>query len=121
MADAACSGLTPMFFPERGDTVTIEAARAVCAACPVWSPCLDYALSADSPRDGILAGYSANERVRLRREHRTGLAPRESDPPRRRRVTAAMPWDLPAMTPSTTWTRGELLAARAERTASTSP
>ena len=26
MADAACSGLTPMFFPERGDTVTIEAA-----------------------------------------------------------------------------------------------
>ena len=40
---AACRGLTPLFFPERGDEV--ELARAVCRTCPVQTECLDLALS----------------------------------------------------------------------------
>lgn len=33
MADAACKGLTALFFPERGEDCA--AAKAVCAGCPV--------------------------------------------------------------------------------------
>ncbi len=75
-AKAACSGLpTEDFFPV-GSTGTaldrIAAAKAVCAACPVRAPCLDYALDTGQ-QDGIWGGLSEDERrAERRRRQRRG-------------------------------------------------
>ena len=58
MAGAACRGLTPLFFPDRGDTDGMNYARAVCNDCPVWSECLDWSMTPDAPRDGVIAGFT---------------------------------------------------------------
>jgi WhiB family redox-sensing transcriptional regulator len=51
---AACKGLpTDWWFPERGDTAA--AAKAICAACPVREPCLQYAVVHDV-RVGVWGG-----------------------------------------------------------------
>ncbi|MGH9067479.1 MAG: WhiB family transcriptional regulator, partial [Acidimicrobiales bacterium] len=42
MADGKCRSLPPsMFVPSDG--VGVEAARRICADCPVRGPCLEYA------------------------------------------------------------------------------
>lgn len=56
-----------MFFPARGDTATLHAAREVCARCPVVEQCLDYALTI-GVKVGIWGGKSERERRALRRE-----------------------------------------------------
>lgn len=62
---AACGGMDPgLFFPERGESV--EAAKAVCALCPVRQECLDFALVSRETH-GIWGGLSERERRRLRR------------------------------------------------------
>jgi len=53
---------TYLFFPGRGDTKTIAAAKAVCATCPVQADCLAYALRLDQP--GIWGNTTARERDR---------------------------------------------------------
>lgn len=65
-ARAACTGKeTWMFFPSRGDNKTVQAAKAVCATCPVQAECL---AAHRGERDGIFGGLSARER-RSAREH----------------------------------------------------
>lgn len=65
---AACKFVDPnLFFPERGDYVSGEYAKAVCAECPVVEPCLQYALDM-CESVGIWGGTSARERKRLRSE-----------------------------------------------------
>ena len=60
-----CLGLDPaLFFPERGEST--DQARAVCAACPVQTDCLQAALDRKE-RFGIWGGTSARERKHLRR------------------------------------------------------
>lgn len=60
MADALCAQTDPdAFFPDKGEPN--HAAKAVCAACPVRSDCLAYALDRDE-RYGIWGGLSAVER-----------------------------------------------------------
>jgi WhiB family redox-sensing transcriptional regulator len=58
-ADAACRGMTDMFFAERGDSGTIKRAKAVCAGCPVRDECLEYGLH---ERFGIWGGLAPKER-----------------------------------------------------------
>jgi WhiB family transcriptional regulator, redox-sensing transcriptional regulator len=59
---AACLGKpTWMFFPGRGDSKTTDAAKAVCATCPVAAECL--AAHADEPV-GIFGGTSYKQRRR---------------------------------------------------------
>ena len=72
--EAACRGWPQpeVFFPGRGDTNAVRAARAVCAGCPVREPCLAFAL-AEHILEGVWGGTSERQRRRLRaRNRRTG-------------------------------------------------
>jgi len=72
-AAAACRGLDPeLFHPDRGMTIQLEEALAVCATCEVREPCLRYAL-ANSERFGVWGGKSAKQRAEMRRAR--GLMP----------------------------------------------
>lgn len=68
---AACRGMNPeLFFPERGEGVVVDAARAVCAGCEVAAECLEFAIE-NSEKSGIWGGYSERQRRRIRaRRHR---------------------------------------------------
>lgn len=63
---ANCLGCDPeLFFTERGDNYTVNAAKAICRACVVRQECLDFAL-AHGEKWGIWGGLSEKERRRVR-------------------------------------------------------
>lgn len=72
---AACVGMpASIFFPE-GERLTeaqVSHARQVCRVCAVKDECLDYALRCEEidpvPPQGIWAGLTPGERLRLRRD-----------------------------------------------------
>lgn len=65
-----CVGADPeLFFPTRGDNLTMTAAKAVCAACCVRAECLDYA-QVNGEHHGVWGGLSERERRRARRIER---------------------------------------------------
>jgi WhiB family transcriptional regulator, redox-sensing transcriptional regulator len=73
---AACRGADlNLFFPGRGESA--EPARQICAGCPVWQPCLNYALSRGIVH-GIWGGLTERDRRALRSRH-AGAARRERD------------------------------------------
>lgn len=53
-----------IFWPGRGDTAAAEAAKAVCATCPVRADCLAFAL--DNDEAGIWGGTTGRERRTMR-------------------------------------------------------
>lgn len=61
---AACRGRTDVdFYPHRGDTASVRAAKAVCARCPVQAECLEYAMHDEGAFPfGIWGGTSARQR-----------------------------------------------------------
>ena len=62
----ACVGVDPnLFHPERGDSATVKAAKAVCDGCAVIEACLDHAIANETI--GIWGGTSERERRRLRK------------------------------------------------------
>lgn len=62
---AACNGLdSELFFPTKGEAA--EAAKAVCALCPVRLPCLNHALI-NNEKFGVWGGFSYKERRLIRR------------------------------------------------------
>jgi len=68
---AACRALpTDLFFPagELDDQAVEQAeeAKAVCAACPVKAPCLEFAIATNQPY-GIWGGANTSERRSIRR------------------------------------------------------
>lgn len=64
--DAACSGKNPnIFFPERGDSLGMARAKAICATCTVTAACLQRALD-ESLNSGVHGGLSAKERRLLK-------------------------------------------------------
>jgi len=67
--DAACRGLTHLFFPDHGDARTGSAAKAVCAGCPVRVECLTWALD-NHEGIGIWGGCNTRERRILARWRR---------------------------------------------------
>src|SRR5690606_34750336 len=67
--DAACRGLTHLFFPDPGDSRTGSAAKAICAGCPVRAECLTSAL-ANPESTGSWGGYNSRERRTLARWRR---------------------------------------------------
>lgn len=64
MTDALCAQVDPeLFFPEKGGSV--KEAKLVCAACPVRSQCLDYAMKGGYEITGVWGGTSSFERRNL--------------------------------------------------------
>ena len=73
---AACRGTDlEVFFPGPGESA--EPARRVCAECPVWQPCLSYALSQGIVH-GIWGGLTERDRRPVRVRH-TAAARQERD------------------------------------------
>jgi len=65
---AACHGLDPrLFFPGEDEDPT--PAKAVCEACAVREPCLEFALGARE-REGVWGGCTEAERRRILRRRR---------------------------------------------------
>lgn len=66
---AACQDLdVELWFPnESTPDPKIPRARQVCAACPVWEPCLEYALKNPTIAKGIYGGLLERERKNLAR------------------------------------------------------
>jgi WhiB family redox-sensing transcriptional regulator len=65
---AACRGVDPdIFYPASDEEA--EAAKAICAQCPVREACLEYAL-ANRERDGVWGGATERERRRIIRQRR---------------------------------------------------
>jgi WhiB family transcriptional regulator, redox-sensing transcriptional regulator len=65
---AECRGVDPDVFYPTSEEETAEA-KAICMACPVQEPCLDYAL-ASRERDGVWGGCTERERRRIIRQRR---------------------------------------------------
>jgi WhiB family transcriptional regulator, redox-sensing transcriptional regulator len=63
--DAHCIDKPDLFFLSDGQHS--DAARAICAGCPVRLECLDFAMSI-RPEFGIWAGYNAGQIQHLRRK-----------------------------------------------------
>ena len=80
---AACQSADPeLFFPISGAGPAlgqVARAKAVCAACPVRSDCLRYALTA-GPLQGVWGGLTEEER-RLQRQRETKARQRASQRP----------------------------------------
>jgi WhiB family redox-sensing transcriptional regulator len=67
---AACRGIdVEIFFPESDDDAEAEAAKGVCAVCPVRQACLEHAL-AQREREGVWGGTTERERRRILRQRR---------------------------------------------------
>jgi WhiB family transcriptional regulator, redox-sensing transcriptional regulator len=66
--EAACGEIGyELFFPGRGQEQDAAKAKAVCAGCPVISPCLEYALEQEARPDtigrhGVFGGTTPAER-----------------------------------------------------------
>jgi WhiB family transcriptional regulator, redox-sensing transcriptional regulator len=85
LRDAACGNDDlELFYPDPGDTAAEQAAKAVCAACPVREPCLEMAL-ATGDQHAILGGTTPKERGRLRRQRQETRARQQAG----QRATAA--------------------------------
>ena len=66
---ARCRNADPeLFFPTSVSADQIQAAKDVCAACPVQEECLRWALNAGADADyGVWGGLDERERRQLRR------------------------------------------------------
>lgn len=79
MNDGRCRSYPPsIFFPSDG--VGVDAARRICAECPVKEPCLEYALR-HGVDHGVWGGASERERRRIARRRRLASASRSSASP----------------------------------------
>lgn len=67
---AACRGIdVEIFYPATDEDEDAEAAKAVCAECPVRQACLEHAL-AHREREGVWGGATERERRRILRQRR---------------------------------------------------
>ena len=75
---AACKSCSPELFFPAGTTGAafdeIIAAKAVCAVCPVQTPCLRFALTTNQAY-GIWGGTTEDERIMMRRLARNRRRP----------------------------------------------
>ncbi|MFE4663406.1 WhiB family transcriptional regulator, partial [Streptomyces hydrogenans] len=75
----ACTGLAELFFGTTdANRVRVDAAKALCATCPLRETCLEQAMALP-PRDqhGIFGGLTAAERLELRRTNRLPFPPNQ--------------------------------------------
>lgn len=69
MEEAACKNRTDLFFPGEHGMTEVAAAKRICAACPVESACLAYALEYGE-KDGIWGGTSGDQRKAILKRRR---------------------------------------------------
>lgn len=68
-----CTGLHDMFFTGAEDPVLREAAKKICADCPLREACLDTAMQyGDHAQHGIFGGLTARERREIKSPSRRG-------------------------------------------------
>lgn len=77
MDEAACKGLTHLFFPPHGEQAEAREAReavagSICRACPALLTCRDYAR--ENREQGYWGGENDDERLELRRRQRSAAA-----------------------------------------------
>jgi WhiB family transcriptional regulator, redox-sensing transcriptional regulator len=76
ISQARCAGADlEVFFPPRGSGKA-DAAKAICATCPVRRECLRYALKAPED-DGVWGGLDQAEREEIRRRRRKAARKRQ--------------------------------------------
>jgi WhiB family redox-sensing transcriptional regulator len=111
LRDASCRpDDLEVFYPESDDQAAEQAAKAICARCPVRQPCLDMAL-ATGDQHAILGGTTPAERIPLRRQRQvvharhqaaqrataaTGIDPAEVRAPAGRSMAAHLRGDASA-------------------------
>jgi WhiB family redox-sensing transcriptional regulator len=81
-----------LFYPEPGDQAAEQAAKAICAACPVREACLDMAL-ATGDQHAILGGTTPAERIPLRHQRQV-IHAREKAAERATAATGIDPADI---------------------------
>jgi WhiB family redox-sensing transcriptional regulator len=81
-----------LFYPEPGDRAAEQAAKAICAACPVREACLDMAL-ASGDQHAVLGGTTPAERIPLRRQRQV-IHAREKAAERATAATGIDPSDI---------------------------
>jgi WhiB family transcriptional regulator, redox-sensing transcriptional regulator len=81
-----------LFYPEPDDQAAEQAAKQLCASCPVQQPCLDMAL-ATGDQYAILGGTTPAERIPLRRQRQVARA-REQAAQRATAVTGIDPTEV---------------------------
>lgn len=67
-------GVTPLcseidinlYFPDKGQTLEHDAAKALCFTCPVQAECLEWSLHHEDY--GVWGGYNGSERAEMRAE-----------------------------------------------------
>lgn len=66
--EAACLDVVDevSFFPDAEDLAGIARAKAICAACPVSSECLTWAIETNQG-EGVWGGHTSKERRSIRR------------------------------------------------------
>src|SRR5512132_4196901 len=93
LRDAACGPEDlELFYPEPGDQAAEQAAKAICAACPVRAACLDMAL-ATGDQHAVLGGTTPAERIPLRRQRQV-IHARERATERATAATGIDPADI---------------------------
>lgn len=68
---AACHDKTDLFYPDNPAACgAYDAAKAVCARCPVSAPCLEFAMETERSdgRHGVYGGTTPSERDRISAE-----------------------------------------------------
>ena len=83
-----------LFYPEPGDQAAEQAAKDICAACPVKDACLEMAL-VTADQHAILGGTTPAERVPMRRQ-RQQIHAREQAAERATAATGIDPGELRA-------------------------
>jgi|APGre2960657404_1045060.scaffolds.fasta_scaffold37801_2 WhiB family redox-sensing transcriptional regulator len=78
-ADAACKGMTDMFFGEKLDYHLRQKALATCATCPVIEPCREYALklSQHLRLQGVWGGLTQKQRRIILKEMKIKIVEEE--------------------------------------------
>lgn len=73
---AACVDVDPeIFFPNPADRAGIQAAKVICASCPVRAICREEALE-NRESDGVWGGLDEDQRRRLIRTRNVGRVSR---------------------------------------------
>jgi WhiB family redox-sensing transcriptional regulator len=78
-AQAACKGMTDMFFGEKLDYHLRQKALATCASCPVIEPCREYALklSQHLRLQGVWGGLTQKQRRIILKEMKIKIVEEE--------------------------------------------